>query len=96
MESGFLYLLTADLLLFGHVMFVAFVVVGLALILIGVGFELAVAVSWIRSGYGPLTAMREVVFGLVSIGIGLQTVFASFLVSLLSLDFVAPSSIGDT
>jgi hypothetical protein len=35
MESGFLYLLAADLLLFSHVMFVAFVVVGLVLILIG-------------------------------------------------------------
>jgi hypothetical protein len=35
MESGFLYLLAADLLLFGHVLFVAFVVLGLALILIG-------------------------------------------------------------
>ena len=35
MDSGFLYLLAADLLLFGHVLFVAFVVLGLALILIG-------------------------------------------------------------
>jgi glucan phosphoethanolaminetransferase (alkaline phosphatase superfamily) len=35
MESGYIYLLAADLLLFGHVLFVAFVVVGLALILIG-------------------------------------------------------------
>ena len=35
MESGFLYLLAADVLLFGHVLFVAFVVVGLVLILIG-------------------------------------------------------------
>ena len=35
MESGFLYLLAADLLLFSHVLFVAFVVVGLALILTG-------------------------------------------------------------
>jgi len=35
MESGFWYLLAADLLLIGHVLFVAFVVFGLALILIG-------------------------------------------------------------
>lgn len=35
MESGFLYLLAADLLLFVHVLFVAFVVFGLAAILIG-------------------------------------------------------------
>ncbi len=35
MDSGFLYLLAADLLLFGHVLFVAFVVLGLALVLLG-------------------------------------------------------------
>lgn len=35
MESGFLHLLAADLLLFVHVLFVAFVVFGLAAILIG-------------------------------------------------------------
>jgi hypothetical protein len=35
MESGFLYLLAADLLLFSHILFVAFVIFGLALILIG-------------------------------------------------------------
>jgi len=35
MESEFLFLLASDALLFGHVLFVAFVVLGLALILIG-------------------------------------------------------------
>jgi len=35
MESGFWYLLAADLLLFSHVLFVAFVVFGLVLILVG-------------------------------------------------------------
>jgi len=35
MGSGFYYLLAADLLLFGHVLFVAFVVFGLALIWVG-------------------------------------------------------------
>lgn len=45
MESGFLYLLAADLLLFGHVLFVAFVVLGLLLILIGKPF----CWSWVRN-----------------------------------------------
>lgn len=45
MESGFLYLLAADLLLFGHVLFVAFVVLGLALILIGKLFGW----KWVRN-----------------------------------------------
>jgi hypothetical protein len=45
MESGYLYLIAADLLLFGHVFFVAFVVFGLALIVIGKLFGWA----WVRN-----------------------------------------------
>jgi len=45
MESGFLYLLAADLLLCGHFLFVAFVVLGLALILIGKLFVW----KWVRN-----------------------------------------------
>ena len=47
MEPGFFYLLAADLLLFGHVLFVAFVVFGLALILIGkvIGWD------WVRNAW---------------------------------------------
>lgn len=45
MEPGFYYLLAADLLLFAHVLFVAFVVIGLVLILIGK----FLAWSWVRN-----------------------------------------------
>ncbi len=45
MEPGFYYLLAADLLLFGHVLFVAFVVFGLALILVGK----VCAWDWVRN-----------------------------------------------
>jgi len=51
MESGFLYLLAADLLLFSHVLFVAFVVIGLALILIGKPCDWA----WVRNPYFRIT-----------------------------------------
>ena len=51
MESGFLYLLAADLLLFGHVLFVAFVVLGLALILIGNPCDW----SWVRNPWFRLS-----------------------------------------
>ena len=44
-ESGFLYLLAADAILLGHVLFVAFVVIGLALILVGKILEWA----WVRN-----------------------------------------------
>ena len=47
MEPGFLFLLAADALLVGHVVFVLFVVVGLVLILIGkpLGW------TWVRNPY---------------------------------------------
>jgi len=60
MEPGFYYLLAADLLLFGHVLFVAFVVFGLALILIGKVF----AWDWVRNTWfriGHLAAIGIVV-----------------------------------
>jgi Protein of Unknown function (DUF2784) len=45
MESGFQYVLAADLLLFVHVLFVAFVIFGLALILVGKFFGW----GWVRN-----------------------------------------------
>ena len=45
MESGFQYFLAADLILLVHVLFVAFVIFGLALILIGKLFDWA----WVRN-----------------------------------------------
>jgi hypothetical protein len=60
MEPGFYYLLAADLLLFGHVLFVAFVVFGLVLILIGKVF----AWDWVRNTwfrFGHLAAIGIVV-----------------------------------
>ena len=45
MESGFQYVLAADLLLFTHVLFVAFVIFGVALIVIGRTFDW----TWVRN-----------------------------------------------
>ena len=45
MESGFQYLLAADLLLFGHVLFVAFVIFGVVLIVFGKIFDW----TWVRN-----------------------------------------------
>ena len=59
MESGFPYLLAADLILLGHVLFVAFVVLGLALILIGKPLDW----SWVRNPwfrFGHLAAISIV------------------------------------
>ena len=59
MESGFPYLLVADLILLGHVLFVLFVVLGLALILIGKLIDW----SWVRNPWfrlGHLAAISIV------------------------------------
>jgi hypothetical protein len=45
MDSGFLFLLAADALLVGHILFVVFVILGLALIVVGK----LVAWSWVRN-----------------------------------------------
>jgi len=61
MESGFLFVLAADALLFGHVLFVAFVIIGLALILIGKPLDWA----WVRNPWFRivhLAAIGVVVF----------------------------------
>jgi len=60
MDSSFLYLLAADLLLFSHVLFVAFVVLGLVLILTGKALDW----SWVRNPwfrYSHLAAIGIVV-----------------------------------
>lgn len=45
MDSGFLFLLAADALLVGHILFVVFVILGLVLIVVGK----LVAWSWVRN-----------------------------------------------
>lgn len=61
MESGFLFVLAADALLFGHVLFVAFVVFGLALVLVGKSLDW----DWVRNPWfriAHLAAIGVVVF----------------------------------
>jgi glycosyltransferase involved in cell wall biosynthesis len=60
-------------------------VLGAVLLLTGLAIEGVIVFEWIRSGYGELMAVRQVVFGMALMVLGLQTVFASFLVGLLQL-----------
>ena len=61
MESGFLYVLAADAILFGHVLFVVFVVIGLVLILVGK----ALGWSWVRNPWFRVAHVAAI--GLVAI-----------------------------
>lgn len=56
---------------------------GSVLLLLGVSLEAKIVSDWIRSGYGELMAVRGVVLGMTAMVIGAQTIFASFLLSLL-------------
>ena len=42
-----------------------------------------IVLDWARAGYGPLRAVRGIVIGMTAMVLGAQTVFASFLISLI-------------
>lgn len=58
-------------------------VLGGAALLAGLGLEAKIVVDWVRSGMGEFMAVRGVVIGMTAIVLGLQTLFGSFLVSLM-------------
>jgi len=66
------------------------VVVGLLCLTVGAAIEARIVVDWVRSGYGGLMAVRQVVVGMALMVLGLQTIFASFLVSLMQVERRAP------
>ena len=53
------------------------------LFLAGLGLEAKIVADWLRTGGGELMAVRGIVIGMTALVMGAQTVFASFLVSLL-------------
>ena len=61
-------------------------ILGLALFLAGLGLEVKILLDWLGSGSGPLMAVRGVVIGMTAMVMGAQTVFASFLVSLMLIE----------
>jgi len=58
---------------------------GLVILIAGFGLDLAVALRWIRSGFGPLSALRPAIVGSTLMVIGGQILFSSFFLSLLSV-----------
>jgi hypothetical protein len=59
------------------------IVLGALLFLAGLALEVKIVLDWARAGYGPLMAVRGIVVGMAAMVLGAQTVFASFLVSLM-------------
>lgn len=58
-------------------------IVGGLLFLAGLGLEAKIVLDWLGAGAGELMAVRGVVIGMTGMVMGAQTVFASFLVSLM-------------
>jgi hypothetical protein len=61
------------------------VLVGLVIFGLGFLLDLDVALVWIRSGFGPLDALRNAILGGTLMAAGAQIVFASFFLSVLTL-----------
>lgn len=58
---------------------------GLVLLLIGLVLNGLVLYSWIRTHFGPLHQMREALVGMTFIVLGFQTIFSSFLLSMVRI-----------
>ncbi|MGI8868244.1 MAG: glycosyltransferase family 2 protein [Mycobacteriales bacterium] len=59
------------------------IVIGLALVVIGAGIDAWVLARWIGTNLGPLNEMRPALFSMTLIVLGVQTIFASFFLSLI-------------
>ena len=62
------------------------IILGLVIFLIGFAINLFILITWIGSGFGPLHRVREALLGLILIVIGIQTIFSSFLLSMLRVE----------
>jgi len=58
-------------------------VLGFLLMAVGLIYDLRIVLAWIRSGYGELMAVRQVALGMAVMVVGVQTIFASFLIGLM-------------
>ena len=61
-------------------------ILGGVVFLLGLGLEAKIVIDWVRGGFGEMFAVRGVVIGMAAMVLGLQTVFGSFLVSLMLIE----------
>jgi glycosyltransferase involved in cell wall biosynthesis len=58
---------------------------GLALLVVGAGVLVTVFVRWAHSGFGPLADEYPTALGVTLTGLGVQTIFGSFFISLMTM-----------
>jgi hypothetical protein len=61
-------------------------ILGGLLFLLGLGLEVKIVLDWLRAGAGELMAVRGIFIGVTAMVMGAQTVFASFLISLMRIE----------
>ena len=61
------------------------ILVGSVLLIIGVTINVGIFIEWWTNSFGPLYRIRESIAGMTFMILGLQTVFSSFFLSLLSI-----------
>jgi hypothetical protein len=88
---------------FKHVTLESGLAVGLGLLAVGLAGSLSALLTWRSTGYGPLSVehtLRVVIPSAVAITLGVQTIFASFFLSVLGLAVrqfdAAPTNSGST
>ena len=59
--------------------------VGAALVVVGGGVLVAILAEWASGGFGALGRVHEALFGMTLVGLGVQTLFGSFFLSVLGL-----------
>jgi hypothetical protein len=60
-------------------------ILGAALVLLGGGVLVAIFAEWASGGFRELGRVHEALFGMTLVGLGMQTLFGSFFLSVLGL-----------
>ena len=71
--------------LFRHITIEKTGLFGIILALIGAAIYLSIFISWISSGFGAISGIKESVLGLTLLVLGIQTFFAAFMFSILGI-----------
>lgn len=61
------------------------IVIGSLILLVGLIIYLYIFISWIKSGFGSLNEIKNSILALTMITLGIQTIFSSFILSILGI-----------
>jgi len=84
-EQGFIQIDRLNIFLQRHFSLERGLLIGLACSFLGFTLLFSIFLEWFRNNFGPLYRIRETVLSMTMMIIGLQTIFSSFFISLLSL-----------